>query len=77
MHDYIIKRKYLGTPCTFLGIFGNPCTLCDSKMRAMSHKLIFSHWKHVRHQNLSKSCRSTTRSRQVGVKTVDVPLLPS
>lgn len=39
MHDYFIKRKYLGTPCTFLGIFGNPCTICDSKMRAMSHKL--------------------------------------
>lgn len=41
MHDYCIKRKYLGTPCTFSGIFGNPCTICDSRMRAMSHKRCF------------------------------------
>lgn len=42
MHDYFIKRKYLGTPCTFPGIFGNPCTICDSRMRVMPHKQWFS-----------------------------------
>lgn len=41
MHDYFIKRKYLGTPCTFSGIFGNPCTICDSRMRVTSHKRWF------------------------------------
>lgn len=42
MHDYFIKRTYLGTPCTFPGIFGNPCTICDSRMRVTSHKQWFS-----------------------------------
>lgn len=43
----------------------------------VTQTVIFLHWKHLRHQNLSKRCRSTMRSRQVGVKTVDVPLFPS
>lgn len=77
MHDYFIKRKYLGTPCTFPGIFGNPCTMWLQDESDVTQTVIFLHWKHLRHQNLSKRCRSTMRSRQVGVKTVDVPLFPS
>lgn len=37
----------------------------------------FINLKPLHHQNLSRSCRRTMRSRQVGVNTVDVPLLPS